>query len=344
MSAAPGKRLALLALTHRTAPLEIREKLALSEASAAKLYADLRALPGIDECVILPTCNRIEIYTVSDSAAPEGRELAAFAAIHGVEAEFVKSYAGDFTGIPAIEHLFEVAAGLDSQMVGEAEILGQVKDCYADALAKGVTGKALNRVFQKGFQAAAWARTHTGIGRGEVSIGNVAVELARRIFGDLADSRVLVLGTGEVGEKTVKSFVSRGASDITVASRTFENAHRLAATFSGSAIELNDALARAGHYDIVIGAASVTEPLLDAFRMRVAATARRGDPVFLIDLGMPRNFAADIRDLDGVFLYNLDDLSAIANENLRARMAEVDRARAALSERAKRVWEVTGLE
>lgn len=343
MSALSGKRLSLLALTHRTAPIEVRERLALSDTQAKRLYADLRAMPGVSECVVLPTCNRIEIYTVSDAAMPAGRELSALATIHEVDEEFVKAHASDVSGVAAVGHLFEVAAGLDSQMIGEAEILGQVKDAYADALAGEATGPALNRIFQKGFQAAAWARTHTGIGRGEVSIGNVAVELARRIFGELKDSRVLVLGTGEVGEKTAKSFVSRGVTDITVASRTFENAHRLAATFGGAAIELKDALVRAGHYDIVIGAASVEEPLLDAFRMKVASQHRRGDPAFLIDLGLPRNFSSEIAALDGVFLYNLDDLSAIANENLRARMAEVDKARAALLERAGRVWAATGM-
>lgn len=343
MSSPLAKRLSLLSLTHRTAPLEVREKLAIPEPLAARLYDEIRRLPGVEECVLLATCNRIELYTVGIGDAPAGCEIGVLAALHSVEPDFVAQHSGVFHGVPAIEHLFEVATGLDSQMVGEAEILGQVKDAYADALARGATGPVLNRIFQKGFQAAGWARTHTGIGRGEVSIGNVAVELARRIFGDLAVSRVLVLGTGEVGEKTVKSFVSRGATDITVASRTFENAHKLAAAFGGAAIEMKDALVRAGHYDIVIGAASVQEPLLDAFRMKVAARHRRGDPAFFIDLGLPRNFASDIRDLDGVFLYNLDDLSAIANENLRARMNEVDKARAALAERARRVWEATGL-
>jgi len=315
----------------------------LTAAQSAGLSAALRAVPGIGECVILPTCNRIEIYTVTETSVAPGHAAAQLAAAHGVDESFVLAHASEFEGLAAVEHLFEVAAGLDSQMVGEAEILGQVKDAYADALAAGATGPALNRVFQKGFQAAAWARTHTAIGRGEVSIGNVAVELARRIFGDLADSRVLVLGTGEVGEKTAKSFVSRGATDITVAGRTFDNAHRLAASFGGAAIGLGDALARSGHYDIVIGAASVTEPLLDKARMKAAAEARRGDPIFLIDLGLPRNVAPDTRDIDGVFLYNLDDLSAIANENLRARMAEVEKARAGLAERAGRVREAAGL-
>lgn len=343
MSKAVSKRLSLLALTHRTAPLEVREKFAIPGDAVSRVYASVRAVPGVEECVLLATCNRIELYAVSAADSPAHFEVDAIARLHGVPREDISAYAGHEGGVAVVQHLFEVATGLDSQMVGEAEILGQVKDSYADALARGVTGPVLNRVFQKGFQAAGWARTHTGIGRGEVSIGNVAVELARRIFGELSESRVLVLGTGEVGEKTAKSFLSRGATDITVASRTFENAHRLAAGFGGAAIELPAALTQVGKYDIVVGSSSVNEPLLTSASVRSAIAARKGDPLFLIDLGLPRNFDPALRDLDGVFLYNLDDLSAIANENLRARMNEVDKARVGLSERAARVWSATGL-
>lgn len=337
-----GVRLSLLSLTHRSAPLEVRERLALPDRLCSLLYEELRRLPGVSECVLLATCNRIELYTVSSAEAPVGCEMGVLASLHAVESEFVARHAAVREGVAVVEHLFEVAAGLDSQMVGEAEILGQVKAAYADALGRRATGPVLNRVFQKAFQAAAWARTHTGIGRGEVSIGNVAVELAGRIFGELVDSRVLVLGTGEVGEKTVRAFVSRGATDVTVASRTFDNAHRLAASFGGAAIELPAALSFSGKYDIVVGSSSVTEPLLAVSAVRTALAARHGDPLFLIDLGMPRNFDSALRDLEGVFLYNLDDLSAIANENLRARMAEVDKARVALVLRAHRVWAAVG--
>ena len=343
MSAPRPARLSLLSLTHRTAPLDVRERLALPERLSKRLYDEIRRLPGVSECVLLATCNRVELYTVGDAEAPVGCELGVLAALHEVEREFVARHAEVAHGVSVVDHLFEVATGLDSQMVGEAEILGQVKSAYADALERGATGPVLNRVFQKAFQAAAWARTHTGIGRGEVSIGNVAVELARRIFGELDDSRVLVLGTGEVGEKTVRSFVSRGATDITVASRTFENAHRLAAGFGGAAIELPAALSWVGKYDIVVGSSSVAEPLLRAPGVRAALAARHGEPLFLIDLGLPRNFDPALRELDGVFLYNLDDLSAIANENLRARLAEVGKARAGLADRSRRVWTATGL-
>lgn len=323
--------------------MEVRERLAIPAGMAARLHDEIRRLPGIEECALLSTCNRIELYTVGTGDAPVGCEVGVLAALHQVEPEFVARHAEVSHGLAAIEHLFEVATGLDSQMVGEAEILGQVKASYAEALERRATGPVLNRVFQKAFQAAAWARTHTSIGRGEVSIGNVAVELARRIFGELSESRVLVLGTGEVGEKTVRAFVSRGATDITVASRTFANAHRLAASFGGAAIELADALRFAGKYDIVVGSASAPEPLLTLPGVRAALAARRGDPLFLIDLGLPRNFEPALSELEGAFLYNLDDLSAIANENLRARMAEVDKARDGLAERARRVWSATGV-
>ncbi|MDR2845435.1 MAG: glutamyl-tRNA reductase, partial [Puniceicoccales bacterium] len=328
--------LAVLACTHETAPLAVREKLAVPQERAGAFCERLRALSGVSEAVVLNTCNRVEIYTAA--AASHEAVLELFAAHQTLPSDVVAAHSRWLSGLPAVEHLFHVAAGVDSQMVGEAEILGQVKDAYAAALARRTTGAVLNRVFQKSFQAAAWVRTYTAVGQGQVSVGNVAVELATRIFGELAASRVLVLGTGEAGRKTAQAFVSRGARAITVASRTFDNARALAAEVGGGAVELAAALGALAQHDIIIGSSAVSVSLASADAVRAAAQLRAGEPLFLIDLGMPRNFAPESAAVSGVYLYNLDDLSAIANENLRARLAEVARARAALDARAARTW------
>jgi glutamyl-tRNA reductase len=241
-------------------------------------------------------------------------------------------------GLQAVEHLFSVVSGLESQMVGEVEIAGQVKDAYADALARGMTGPVLNRVFQRAFQAGAWARTNTGISQGQVSLGNIAVELALRVFGSLAEARVLVLGTGDIGRQVVQALVSRGASQVSVASRTFENARALAEEFSGSSLTLADALRQAHTHDVIVGCATVERALLDAVSLREIAGRRAGRPLLLVDLGVPRNFAAGVHGLDGTYLCDLDDLARVSNANLKARLAEVDRARIALAEKAARAW------
>jgi glutamyl-tRNA reductase len=320
----------------------MREKLALAPEDLSTFYGRLLALPNVAEALVLGTCNRLEIYV----AAAAGMALPPPAAIQSLLAEhqtldvaLVAAHGMWLEGCAALEHLFQVASGLDSQMVGETEITGQVKDAYADALARHTTGAVLNRIFQKSFQAAAWVRTYTGIGGGQVSVGNVAVELAARIFGNPADCRVLVLGTGEAGRKTAQAFVSRGARALTVASRTFDNARALAAETGGAAVELSTALDSLARHDIIIGCSSVTSPLVTQARAHAAAQARTDGPLFLIDLGMPRNFSPETAATPGVYLYNLDDLSAIANENLRARLAEVGKARAALAVRATRLWD-----
>jgi glutamyl-tRNA reductase len=332
----------VLACTHETAPLPVREKLAIAAERAASFREQLRALPGVNGVVVLGTCNRVEIYLAAAAAAlPALRNAvpALLAAHQSLAAGVLAAHCRWLEGTRALEHLFHVAAGIDSQMVGESEILGQVKDAYADALARRETGPALNRAFQKSFQAAAWAQTRTGIARGQTSIGSVAVELATRVFGDLSRSRVLVLGTGEVGRKTAQAFVSRGARGLAVASRTFEHARALAEGVGGEAVDLAAALASLGKHDIVIGSASTTGALLSTDAVRAAAAARASEPLFLIDLGIPRNFPPDSAAIPGVYLYNLDDLSGIANENLRARLAGVERVKTLLAARAARVWE-----
>ncbi|MFW6218270.1 MAG: glutamyl-tRNA reductase [Verrucomicrobiota bacterium] len=290
------------------------------------------------ECLVLNTCNRIEIYGLAEGPVDEDRIRAELCAHHGIERRLFDAHSFCYTNLDTLQHALEVAAGLQSQMVGETEILGQMKQAFAAAKAAQCTGTVLNRLFEKCFQAAKSARTQTGITKGQVSIGNIAVDLAGRIFGRLQNSRVLLIGSGEVGEKTAQALRSRGVGDIAVTSRTFENAHALAHALRGAAIDFADFHAQLHHYDILICATSAHGPLLDRARLRPIMKARPEQPLFCIDLALPRDIDPDVERLDNVYLYNLDDLSAIANENLAQRKAEIERARAILKAHAWQLW------
>lgn len=335
----PHPALVALSATHRTAGLDARAAFALPPEGADRFYAEARRA-GLAEALLLATCNRLECYAVGDEAAAL-HARAALAAAVGPASAALDTHLLPLPGQAAVEHLFAVTAGLDSQMIGETEIAGQVKDAYGDALARGMTGPVLNRVFQRAFQASAWARTHTGIGHGQVSIGNVAVDLAERVFGPLEDARILVLGTGEAGRRVAQALVSRGAGRISLASRSLDRAAAAARELGAAALEMAAALAHAHDQDLIIGCSSVERPLLTAEVARQALARRAGRPWLLLDLGVPRNIEATIRDLTGVYLADLDDLAAVANANQRARAAEAERARQALSERAARAFAAT---
>lgn len=322
-----------LSCNFRTAEVSVLERLSVSRERLAALYAE-RAFSGFSECVLLSTCNRVEFYATGTQSA--GVLADKLTEISGVPAEEILNNAEIYSDVAAVCHLFEVASGLDSRMVGEAEILGQVKQAYEAAFEAGTTGVVLNRIFQKSFQAAKWARANTGISQGQISVGNVAVELAGRIFGNLERCAVLVVGTGEAGRKTAQSFVSRGAGNVLVASRNFDRARSFAAEIGAGAAELDSVATRAMHADIVVGCASVSEPLISEKTLREILRSRNGRPLFLIDLGMPRNFPADA-DSDDLWIYGLEDLAAIANENLSAREREAGICREELSARAERV-------
>ncbi len=320
----------------RTAELAVLEALSVSRERAEALYAE-GAFSGFEECVFLSTCNRVEVYARGKGSVAD-KIAEALAAYSGLSPEIILKNAELFSGCDAVRHLFELTSGLDSRMVGEAEILGQVKQAYETACAAGTSGATLNRVFQKSFQAAKWARSETGIAQGQISIGNVAVELAGRVFGDLSRSSVLVIGTGEAGRKTAQSFVSRGAENVLVASRSFERAHALAAEIGAGAIEPETLTSRMEHADVVVGCSSVEEPLLSEAALKQILKRRRERPLFLIDLGMPRNFPS-VEESDALWIYGLEDLAGIANENLAAREREAALCRGELSRRARRVFE-----
>lgn len=328
----------VIGTTHHRAPLEVREKLSLSAEAADALRREFAAIEGLREFAVLNTCNRVEFYGVAASAEAAQRVSAAFCSRQRFDpAEFEKIRL-DLRGCDAVRHLVEVSAGLDSQMLGETEIFGQVKDAYAFAQAGGTTGPVLNRVFQKGFQAAKHVRTHTGITEGQVSVANVAVELAVNIFGGLTDTRILLLGAGEIGEKTAKAFQSRGAAALTVASRRFERAMELATALGASAMPFEQREARLAEFDIVVCATSAPDLIVNHATVRAAMHRRPTRPLFFIDQALPRDVEPTVAEIDNVFLYNLDDLARIAEENRVAREAELAKCRAIVVEKAEALW------
>lgn len=334
-----GATIFLLGSSHHTAPLEVREKMALGTSSIAALYGNLLQSPECDECLILNTCNRVEIYGVS--AHPDIQETVQqlFYEQQQVEAPALQPYMYWKKNEAVIQHLFQVTAGLDSQMVGETEILGQVKTTFGTAVEQHALGPILNRIFQKSFQAAKWARTHTGIGKGQVSIGNVATELAMRICGDLETSSILTIGSGEVGAQTTQALVSRGGHNTTIANRDIAKAHQLADQFKGAAMGLNDVPFTLQNFDIVIGCTASPAPILTVDIVEQAMQRRAIRPMFIIDLAVPRDVEQRVNDIDNVYLYNMNHLAKIANENLQARMAEMEACRSALFEKAAHVWQ-----
>ncbi|MSU69230.1 MAG: glutamyl-tRNA reductase [Opitutaceae bacterium] len=328
----------VLGVTHHDAPLAVREKLTLGADAARELQIELAGLPGLREFAMLSTCNRVEFYGVATDAVAIARVQAAFCQRQRFDAAEFEKIRLRLHGRETVRHLLEVAAGLDSQMLGETEIFGQVKEAYAAAQACGSTGPVLNRVFQKAFQAAKHVRTHTAISEGQVSVANVAVQLALNIFGGLADARILLLGAGEIGEKTARAFQSRGAAALTVASRRFEHAMELATTLGASAMPFEQCGARLAEFDVVLCATAAPGTVVALDAAAAAMKKRPARPLFFIDLALPRDVDAAVADLQNAFLYNLDDLAKIAGENLTAREAEITKCRALLAGKADTLW------
>lgn len=328
----------LLGASHHKTPLELREKLALSPDRLPAFHQAASTLPGMKELAVLNTCNRIEFYGIAESPETVRHLREIFCEFQGFPPDAFASISHHAAGLPAIEHLITVASGLDSQMLGETEILGQVKDAYAAAQDRRTTGPVLNRVFQKAFQHVKYVRTHTAITAGQISVANVAVDLALKIFGDLASTRILLLGAGDIGEKTAKAFQSRGAGSLTVASRTLGRAMELATALNATALPWEHVTSRLGEYSVVVGSTAAPDVVVSLADATAAIKKRPAEPLFFIDLALPRDIDAAVAKLENVFLYNLDDLAKIAKENLAARTAEVVHAKKIVTEKATALW------
>lgn len=328
----------LVGASHHRTPLAVREKLALDEARASALADKLRQTPGLREFAVLNTCNRVELYGVATEPAAIDRLRATVAEVTGCSPADLAGALFQQHNHDAINHLFSVASGLDSQIVGEVEILGQVKQAYDRALERKWTGPVLNRVFQKTFQAAKHIRSSTAIGEGQISIASVAVDLAGKIYGDLEPVQVLVVGAGEIGLKTVQAFQSRGARAITVASRTLAKAEEAAAAAGGWAASLADLPELVAQADVVASSTSAPGYVITRDLVAAAMKRRRARPLFLIDLALPRDIEPAAASINDVYLYNLDDLAEVAEANLARRQSEVAKCQAILAERTAQLW------
>lgn len=328
----------LVGANHRTAPFGFREKLALGAEGEAALAVELTRSPSIREFVILNTCNRVEIYAVGNDATTTREVAAIFCEQRGVAPQDFDRFGFVLTGREAVEHLLEVAAGLDSQILGETEIFGQAKQAYANAQTRGSAGPILNRLFQKAFQAAKHVRTHTGVGTGQVSIATVAVDLAGNVFGQLEDAKVLLLGAGEIAGKSARAFQSRGARHVRVASRRLERAQALAQSLHATATPFEDRESHLADADIVVCSTSSPKVILSLAATRAAMRRRPARPLLFIDLAMPRNVDTAVVQLENVFLYNLDDLALVASRNRQARLAQAQAGRLALAPRIDSLW------
>jgi glutamyl-tRNA reductase len=328
----------LVGVNHRTAPFGFREKLSLGAEMEAALAAELMRLPALREFAVLNTCNRTEIYGVATDVAASHQVSAAFCTLRNVDPAEFDRFGFMFGGREAVEHLLEVASGLDSQILGENEIFGQVKRAYAVALERHSAGPILNRLFQKAFQAAKHVRTNTGVSNGQVSVANVGVDLALAVVGELANARILLLGAGEMAEKSVRAFHSRGARNISIASRRFEQADALARSLGAKAIPFDEREARLAESDIVVCSTAAPGTVISRAAVQSALGKRRARPILFIDLAMPRDVDSAVASLGNVFLYNLDDLAHVAAQNRQARLVEAEAGRTALVPRIDALW------
>ncbi len=315
----------VLGLNHKTAPVEIREKLSIPAHKSQEILRDLQRRGIFSERLLLSTCNRTEIYGAGESLAD---------CVEGAK-RFLSEYSDTDLSMfndklyvlkqeQSVEHLFSVASGLDSMVLGETEIIGQVKDAYLSAHGGQQTGKVLNNLFQRSLRVAKNVRTNTAIGTGRVSVASVAVELAEKIFESLKGVRVMVLGTGDMSTQVAKAMISKGAWSTIVSSRHHDRAEMLAAELGGAAVHYTDYENRMGEVDVLIASTLAPTTLVHAEQVRAWMKTRHGKPLFMIDIAVPRNIDAAAGDVDNAYLYNVDDLQGIASRNMAHRESQLE--------------------
>jgi glutamyl-tRNA reductase len=329
-------------MSYRTAPVEIRERFAVAPSQLVPQICRLQVESELDEVVLLSTCNRVEIYGVTRHEAESSDSF--LKALGRNQLDFRRQgYVREDD--EAVRHLFRVASGLDSMVLGETEVIGQVKTAYEVARAAHLTGRVLNRVFQKAFQTAKEIRSQTSIGRGATSVGSVAVELAERIFHhDLSQHKVIIIGAGQLGQTCVRHLAKKGARSILVSNRSFKRAIELATEFGGEAVRFEECLDAMTQVDIVVAATAYPNILLRRADVENLMHRRKNRPLFLIDLAVPRNIDADAESLEGVYLYNIDDLQTLVSENLRSRQQDMAKCEQIIHARASALVANLGLE
>jgi glutamyl-tRNA reductase len=327
-------RFLVTGLNHKTAPIELRERLAFAREALPEATRALLGEPGVKEAMILSTCNRVELMVSHNGLEPQ---LPGFLAKQfSLDPSVIEPHLYRYQDEEAVRHMFRVAASLDSMVVGEAQILGQVKQSWSVARELGAVKGPLDKLLQGAFTAAKRVRSETEIGSSSVSIASVAVDLARRIFGSLDGKRVLLVGAGKMSELAARHLMQHGADSMMVANRTYDRALRLAEQFLGQAIRFEDLHARAHEADIIITSTGSSEHIFGIEHAQQILHKRKNRPVFVIDIAVPRDVDPQINRLEGIFLYDIDDLQSVAVSNLVDRGREAERAEAIIAEETER--------
>ena len=325
--------LLLLGVSHKTAPVDVRERLDFSSRDLGAAVEALATRPSAAESVVLSTCNRSEVYVACENPAQARDEIIQFlSTFHSLSADSFTPHLFSLGDDAAAKHLFRVAAGLDSLVVGEPQILGQVKDAFETASGRRCTGPMLSKLFHWSFGVGKRVRTETAVGEGAVSVSFAAVTLARKIFGRLDGRHVLVIGAGEISSLTAEHLRAQGVGDIVITSRTAAHAEALAASVGGRAALWEDVPLLLASADIVITATGSQRPILTRAQVEATTARHRHDPLFIIDLAVPRDVEASVGDIEQVFLYNVDDLQTIVQENLSRRSREIAHAETIVAE------------
>lgn len=324
--------LTLVGLSHKTAPVEIREKLTFPANRQEVALAALTSSDAVAEAIIVSTCNRTEIYAVTTDGHDGPAAIIDFIAdFHDLDRHELVRYLYIAQGEAVVKHLFRVVASLDSMVLGEAQILGQVKEAYEHAFMNQATGRIFNKLFRQSFEVGKRVRSETEIGENAVSISYAAIELAKKVFDSLDGRTVMILGAGKMSELTAKHLVANGVHRVLVANRTFERAVELAERFAGEAVPYEQMFERMRDADIVVSSTAATEYVITKDELAPAAHRRR-DPLFLIDIAVPRDIDPACANLADVFLYDIDDLSGVVSANLEERMVEARRAEVIVGE------------
>ncbi len=318
----------LLGISHNTAPVAVRERIALDGMRARQLLDRLRSTPGVAEALVLSTCNRTEVYAVFDDGEPDpGRLLVSLCDVTGEAAATLEGHVYRLQGADVAHHLFSVAAGLDSMVIGESQILAQVRAAYAASVAARASGAVLDAMLHRAFRVGKAVRSRTGVGCGRVSVGGVACDLADKLFGGLGSRSVLLVGAGETGELVARHLVEDGVGELWITNRTGSRARDLVSELGGRAIPWDRFDRTLGSADVVITAVAAAEPILSAARL-ARARAGRDEPLLLIDIAVPRNVCEDVSGLHEVYLYDLDALQEVVRGADERRCEEVHAARA----------------
>jgi len=329
-------KLIVVGLNHKKTPVEVREKFALGQYDLAQILIELRSIDKSAETIILSTCNRVEIYASgSDAADLEGALYDYIGKKHEIDKKTLQGYMYSYSNEQVVKHLFEVASGLDSLVLGENEILGQCKEAYRTALDTKTCSTILAQLFERSFQCAKDIKTKTKINEGAVSVSSVAVDLAERIFGKLKGEQVLVLGTGEMSLLTLKHLQKAGVGSILISNRTHETAVELAGEFNAEAVKFSDWAEKLEGVDIVISSTASEQPIVKKDLIDRAMKKRRHKPLFMIDIAVPRDIEADVDETDDVYLYNIDDLKSVAATNAKFRARELDACSQIINQRSE---------